>query len=680
MREVFRAMTTNPNVLNWIEEMKALAKPNDEIWIDGSESQINELWQKAIDDEVITPLNSEKLPGCVLHKATVSDSARTEQRTFVCTADKQEAGPNNNWKSPEEAHEILHVQFDEVMKGKTMYIVPFMLGNKAAIEITDSIYVVINLLKLVKCGKEAVDFLNSLSEEDTGKYFKGIHSTGSNVPRSEDNRYICHFPQENSVWAINTGYGANAFLNKEAMALRLASCSAKSEGWLAEHMAVLEITTPNDDGTLKVTYIAVAFPSGCGKTSLAMLEVPQKYADKGYCVKLISDDVAWLKKGKDGRLWAINPETGIFGLAPGVNEKNTPNVLSTTQKDTIFANTAHRLNDNTVWWEGLDDNEIENMLDWKGNEFELEEILNKVIDDDEDDPLLEEDDIIGDFIEIDDYVEEEDEFDEFGERSGLQGEMSDDAQVDENGEPIENSKKRAKASSKPRPVLRRASHSNSRFTSSITNCPCLSPEHSNPDGVPISAIVFGGRRSKTIPLVYQAFDWEHGVFVGSGLGTEAANATGNSNTVRRDPMAMLPYCGYNTADYFRHWLKMGKKLGRNAPKIFNVNWFKNGENGTPMWPGFGENIRVLDWIVQRSTSKKFSIIETAVGYVPKIADIDFEGLDFTDEVMLKLFSVEKVFWKEDVNSMKQFYAKFGDKLPEELKEQLIDLEKRLMNS
>jgi len=573
-------------------------------------------------------------------------------------------------------------------------VIPFLLGNpgesapyKAGIEITDSIYVVLNMVVLAKCGKVAADVLDSIissreaevdteSDTDTGTdtdWYLGVHSTGSDIPQSEDNRYICHFPNENEVWAVNTGFGVNAFLTKESIALRLASCTARKEGWLAEHMAILEIQTPTegDPKNPKTTYIAAAFPSGCGKTSLAMLDVPKSYADRGYKVRCISEDIAWLKKGKDGRLWAANPEAGIFGLAFGLNGESNPNVLTAANKDSIFTNTAFNSDDDTVWWENLnnlkDSEESANLLDWKGNEFKFEEILSQVEDDIEDD-------IIDDFAvvdEVDDYVEVDDFEQQFEQDDGF-GEAHETAAVDGAAEPV-----KPKATPKPAPA-RRAAHSNSRFTVPITNCPNLSEKYGDADGVPISAIVFGGKRSKTVPLVYQAFDWEHGVFVGSVLGSEPT--TGSSNTVRRDPMAMLPYCGYNMADYWRHWLKMGKKLGRNAPKVFNVNWFKIGENGTPVWPGYGENIRVLDWIVERVSSKKFSIIETPVGYTPKAVDIDIDGLEgMNDELLIKLLSVEKAPWKEDVNSVKQFYAKFGDKLPEELKKQLIDLEKRLMN-
>jgi phosphoenolpyruvate carboxykinase (GTP) len=678
-------MTTNPTVLNKVEEIQALVKPENVVWIDGTAEQITELTQQAVDSGVMKPLNSDKLPGCMLHRTSINDAARTEQRTFVCTENAAEAGPANNWLKPREAKTKLNELFNGIMTGRTMYVIPILLGNpqsplcKAGVEITDSVFVVLNTVVLTKCGKEAITLLDSLVGRDTlgtpqedlntpqdepsiPQWFFGVHSMGVNNPRfpnpnpetKEDNRYICHFPQENSVWAINTGYGANAFLSKKSMALQLASITAKQEGWLAEHMMILELEDPSGE----LTYIAAAFPSGCGKTTLAMMDVPQIYAEKGYKIRCVSDDVAWLRKGQDGRLWAINPETGIFGCAPGVNAKTSPNVFAAAQKNTIFTNVVHNLDDDTVWWEGMTaDNEqpsIENALDWRGNEFKFEEII----------------------IDVAGNIEGSDNSDSFD--TPQADEYPEDS---ENGEAAEAPEQSASAV-RPLTIVKKGAHPNSRFTAPITNCPNLSPKYGNPEGVPISAIIFGGRRSKAVPLVYQSFDWEHGVFVGTVLGTEPIIAPGtgsNSSSIRRDPMAMLSYCGYNMADYWQHWLKMGKKLGRNAPKIFNVNWFKAGEDGVPIWPGFGENIRVLEWVLKR-LKQKCSIVETPLGYSPKAEDIDLEGLDLDAEKLKTLFSVDKLQWKEDVNSIKQFYAKFGNRLPEKLKEQLIDFEKRLVNS
>jgi phosphoenolpyruvate carboxykinase (GTP) len=627
-------MTTNPAVLNQVDEIKALTKPEKVVWIDGSTEQIERLRQLAVDTGLITPLNAEKLPGCVLHRTRQGDAARAEARTFICTETKEEAGVANNYACPDEMHTRLNEMFDGVMSGRTMYVIPFRLGDRFGIEITDSVYVVLNTVILADCGADS-------KIPDSGFFF-GVHSMGSEGVPTEDNRYICHFPAENAVWAINTGFGASAFLTKESFSLKLASCIARKEGWLAEHMAILEIETPGETGS-EITYIAAAFPSGCGKTTLAMLDLPQSYAEKGYKVRCIGDDVAWLRKGKDGRLWAINPESGIFGLAPGLNAEKSPSVLASAQKNSIFTNVVHDTDNNTVWWEHLGSEASENLLDWKGNPWIMPEI-----------PAEEDDDEL---------------------EAGLPA--LEDAEVIESPDVVDSEAELAIPPVKVEKTVRGA-HSNSRFTAPIADCPSLSPAYERAEGVPISAIIFGGRRSKTVPLVYQSFDWEHGVFVGSILGSETAGV----NTVRRDPMAMLPYCGYNMADYWAHWLKMGKKLGPKAPRIFNVNWFKHGDDKKPVWPGYGENIRVLDWVVRRVTSsRRCGIVESPVGYLPKIEDIDLEGLpeSFTGETVKFLLAVEKAQWKEDVNAVKQFYAKFGTQLPDKLREQLIDLEKRLLN-
>ncbi|MCL1789650.1 MAG: phosphoenolpyruvate carboxykinase (GTP) [Oscillospiraceae bacterium] len=665
-------MTTNPSVLNWVEKIKALVKPEKEVWIDGTKEQTEELKQLAKNLGILTPLNQEKLPGCTIHRTSVGDAARSEQRTFICCEKKENAGPSGNWKNPGETYEQLRELFNGVMQNRTMYVIPFCLGHpesplcRAGVKITDSIYVVLNTVVLARCGKIAVDLLDNGGEN----WFKGLHSTGNPVPKGEDNRYICHFPQDNAVWAINTGYGVSAFLSKKSIALRLASRLAKSEGWLAEHMAILEIEKPEGD----IAYIAAALPSGAGKTSLAMLKVPAAYTEKGYKVRCVSEDVAWLKKGEDGRLWAFNPEIGIFGALPGINAESNPNMMAMMRKNTIYTNTAYSLDDNTVWWEGLNDEEITNAIDWRGNPWdnirpELPE-MPEIFEDSENKENPEADEeykTAGALENTDDIDDEEDD------------------ETEEEGDG--DSSEQQSASSYAVLNTRRGAHSGSRFTASFDDCPCRSDKWDSPEGVPISAIVFGGRRSKTVPLVYQSFDWVHGVFIGSILGTESVNpAKPNSAVVRRDPMAMLRYCGYNMGDYWQQWLKMGKKLGRNAPKIFNVNWFKVSE-GKPIWPGFGENIRVLDWIIRRVENNpgtvKPGIVETPVGYVPKAEDIDISGLEhleITVETIQNLLYVDKVLWKEDVNGAKQLYAKFGDKLPEQLKDQLIDLEKRLMNA
>ncbi|MCL1903640.1 MAG: phosphoenolpyruvate carboxykinase (GTP) [Oscillospiraceae bacterium] len=671
-------MTTNPAILNWVSEIKALVKPEKEIWIDGTKEQAAELKRIATEAGILTPLNQEKLPGCTLHRTTVADAARSEQRTFICCEEKEEAGPSNNWKHSDEAYEELRELFKGVMEKRTMYVIPFCLGHpdsplcRAGIKITDSIYVVLNTVILARCGKSAIDLLDNCGEN----WFRGLHSTGNRDPKGEDNRYICHFPKDNSVWAINTGYGVNAFLSKKSISLRLASRLAKAEGWLAEHMAIIEVEKPDGD----VIYLAAAFPSGAGKTSLAMLDLPETYTKKGYKVRCISEDIAWLKKGTDGRLWAFNPESGVFGSLPGINAASNPNIIAMASKNTIYANTALNLDDNTVWWEGMNDEEITNAIDWRGNPWdnirpEMPEIPVQA-DDEAYDEADENDDYLDDAIDDED-IDNNDEDD-----------IGDDTQDDDNEDDDDEADDERSASSYLTVNTKRGAHSGSRFTAALEECACLSEKWNGAEGVPISAIIFGGRRSKAVPLVYQAFDWTHGVFVGSILGTESVTpAKPNSPVVRREPMAMLRYCGYNMGDYWKHWLKMGKRLGRNAPKIFNVNWFKMGPNGKPLWPGFGENIRVLDWIIRRVETKagavKPGIIESPVGYVPKAEDIDIsglEGLDFTVETIQSLLYVDKILWKEDVNGAKQLYAKFGERLPEELKEQLIDLEKRLMNA
>ncbi|MCL2070957.1 MAG: phosphoenolpyruvate carboxykinase (GTP) [Oscillospiraceae bacterium] len=705
-------MTTNPTVLNWVEEIKSLVKPEKEVWIDGSKEQIEELRQLAAESGVIKPLNPEKLPGCAIHRTSALDAARTEKRTFICCDKKEEAGPTNNWKNPDEAYFELSRLFEGVMENRTMYIIPFCLGVpdsplfRAGVKITDSIYVALNTVMLARTGKIAVDYLDALctpvslgaTEEaesaevsqtaetfDSSKsddnpellktpyyargsrandWFKGLHSVGAPQHDGKDNRYICHFPEDNSVWAINTSYSAAAFLSKKAVALRLMSRRAKREGWLAEHMAIIEVRDSDGD----VTYIAAAFPSGTGKTSLAMMNLPEVYKQRGYQVRCISEDIAWLKKGADGRLYATNPEIGVFGMLPSVNAESNPNVIATAQKNAIFTNVAHLLDDNTVWWEGMNDEEISNAIDWRGEPWDN-------IDDEspEDSANSIEGDVDTDAVSRDDLKKAD---------SG-----DNDDNDEEEGDEIETTS-RTTVSIYNQPYVKRGAHSNSRFTAPIENCPCLSPEFNSPEGVPISAIIFGGRRTKAIPLVYQSFDWVHGVFMGSVLGTESAKLVKPSAiVVRRDPMAMLRYCGYNMADYWRHWLKMGKRLGRNAPKIFNVNWFKIGADNKAVWPGFGENIRVLDWIIRRISEKpgreKCGIIESPVGYMPKAEDIDITGLEseeFGIQTVESLLYIDKTVWKEDVNGIKQLYAKFGDKLPDELKEQLVDLEKRLLNA
>ena len=586
------ALTNNKHVLDWVDEMIALTKPDQVVWIDGSEEQLDDLRRQAEETKEMIKLNQEKLPGCYLHRTAVNDVARVEHRTFICSKKEEDAGPTNNWMDPKEAYEKLGKLFDGSMKGRTAYIIPYSMGpigspfSQAGVEITDSIYVVLNMAIMTRMGKEVFTALG-----DSNDFVRGLHSKAQ---LDEENRYICHFPEDNTIWSINSGYGGNVLLGKKCFALRIASYQGKQEGWMAEHMLILGLENPQGE----VKYIAAAFPSACGKTNLAMLIPPEVYKKQGYKVWCVGDDIAWLRIGPDGRLWAVNPENGFFGVAPGTNEKSNPNALASTRQGTIFTNVVHNLDDNTVWWEGLDKNPPKNALNWKGEKW--------------------------------------------------------DASTGEKG-----------------------AHPNSRFTAPAKNCPCISPKFDSSEGVPISAIVFGGRRAKTAPLVYQSRDWENGVFVGSIMASETtAAATGAVGVVRRDPMAMLPFCGYHMGDYWAHWIEMGKKLGDKAPKIFNVNWFRTDDEGHFIWPGFGDNMRVLDWIIKRCEGKA-DAEETPIGFVPKAEDINLEGLDFSVEQLKDILNVDKELWKTETAGIEEFYGKFGDKLPQELRNQLNTLKAKL---
>ena len=588
------ALTKNPNVLKWLDEMVALTTPDQVVWIDGSEEQLKALRAEAIATGEMEELNQEKLPGCLLHRTRPSDVARVEGRTFICSRKKEDAGPTNNWEDPKVMYEKLGKLFNGVMKGRTMYVIPYSMGpigspfSKVGVELTDSIYVVLNMDIMTRMGAQAFENLG----DESNDFVRGLHSK-ANVDENE--RYIVHFPEDNTIWSINSAYGGNVLLGKKCFALRIASYQGKNEGWMAEHMLILGIENPQGE----VKYITAAFPSACGKTNLAMLIPPEIYKEKGYKVWTVGDDIAWMRIGPDGRLWAINPENGFFGVAPGTNEKSNPNALASTPKNTIFTNVCHNLDDNTVWWEGLDKNPPKNAIDWKGQPWD-------------------------------------------GTTSTEKG-----------------------------------AHPNSRFTAPAINCPCISDKFNDPQGVPISAIIFGGRRAKTAPLVYQARDWEHGVFVGSVMASETtAAASGAVGVVRRDPMAMLPFCGYHMGDYFQHWLDMGKKLGDKAPKIFNVNWFRTDDEGHFIWPGFGDNMRVLMWILDRCEGKA-DAVETPIGYEPKPEDINIEGLNIDLDTLKGLLDVDKNLWKEDAAGIEEFYQKFGDKLPKELKAELETLKKNL---
>ena len=591
-------VTKNKFVNEWIAEMADLVNPKDIVLIDGSFEQAEALRAEACATGEIIKLNQDALPGCYLHRTAINDVARVEDRTFICTSKKEDAGNINNWMDPKECYEKLSKLYRGSYSGKTMYVIPYSMSvvgsdfAKYGIELTDSIYVVLNMLIMTRVGLNVLDALG-----DSADFIKGLHAKAE---LSQEKRYICHFPEDNTIWSVNSGYGGNVLLGKKCFALRIASYLGRKEGWMAEHMLILGVETP--EGEIK--YISAAFPSACGKTNLAMLIPPAKYREMGYKVWCVGDDIAWLRVGKDGRLWAVNPENGFFGVAPGTNEHSNPNALHTSMRDCIFTNVCHNLDDNTVWWEGLNDNPPVNALNWKGEKW--------------------------------DY----------------------------------------KTYDKKDKVNTSGAHPNSRFTAMAINCPCISDKFSDPAGVPISAIVFGGRRAKTAPLVYQSTSWQHGTFVGSIMASETtAAAAGAVGVVRRDPMAMRPFVGYDMGDYWAHWLSMGKVI-KNAPKIFHVNWFRTDDEGHFIWPGFGDNMRVLLWILARCEGK-VGAVETPIGYVPNAEDIDVEGLDISVDTVKDLLSVDKDLWLEDCAAIKDFYKQVGDRVPAELYEELAALEARL---
>ncbi|MGN1081818.1 MAG: phosphoenolpyruvate carboxykinase (GTP) [Acutalibacteraceae bacterium] len=591
-------MTNNKTVIKWLDEIKALVKPERVMWIDGSEQQLEKLRKEAVATGEMIKLNEELLPGCYLHRTKQNDVARVEDRTFICTSNKEDAGPTNNWCAPDEMYKKLYDIARDSYVGRTMYIIPFSMGPigsplaKIGIEVTDSIYVVLNMAIMTRIGDKVMEVLG-----DSNDWVRGLHCKCDVDP---ENRYICQFPEDNTIISVNSAYGGNVLLGKKCFALRIASYQGWKEGWMAEHMLILGIENPKGE----TKYIAAAFPSACGKTNLAMLIPPKYLKDKGYKVWTVGDDIAWMRIGPDGRLYAINPENGFFGVAPGTNEVSNYNALASTKKNSIFTNVALDLDNNTVWWEKLNNNPPENAIDWKGNPWNPS-MYNK-----------------------------------------------DDKST-------------------------YAAHPNSRFTAPAVNCPCLSDEFDKGAGVPISAIVFGGRRAKCTPLVYQSRSWEHGVFIGSTMASETtAAAAGAVGVVRRDPMAMLPFCGYNMAYYFRHWLDMGKKLGDKAPKIFNVNWFRTDEDGNFIWPGYGDNMRILNWIIDRCEGK-VDAVDTPIGYVPKAEDIDLTDLDMDIERLRSILKVKTSSWEKEIAEIEEHYKKFGDKLPEELREQLDILRKNI---
>lgn len=589
-------LTQNKTVIDWIEEKIALVSPDEVMWIDGSEEQLDALRAKACETGEMTKLNEDLLPGCLLHRTKPNDVARVENRTFICAESADQAGPTNNWMDPSEAYKMLYDIARDSYKGRTMYIIPYSMGpvgspfSKIGVELTDSIYVVLNMAIMTRIGKKVMDTLG-----DSNDWVRGLHCSCDIDP---EKRYICQFPQDNTIISVNSAYGGNVLLGKKCFALRIASYQGWKESWQAEHMLILGLENPKGE----VKYICAAFPSACGKTNLAMLIPPEGYRNKGYKIWCVGDDISWIRKGLDGRLYAINPENGFFGVAPGTNEKSNPNALAATRKNTIFTNVALNLDNNTVWWEGLDKNPPENAIDWQGRPW--------------------------------------------------------------NGKTSEE----------------KGAHPNSRFTAPAVNCPCISSEFENPAGVPISAIVFGGRRAKLAPLVYQSRSWNHGVFVGSIMASETtAAAAGAVGVVRRDPMAMLPFCGYNMADYWQHWIDIGAGLDEDkAPKIFNVNWFRKDDDGNFLWPGFGDNMRVLEWIIKRCEGK-VDAEETAIGFVPKAEDINLEGIEdeVSEDQLKEILSVDNSLWEDEAKGIEEFYAKFGDRLPKALSDELNTLKANL---
>jgi len=579
----------------WVKKCTKLCKPDKVVWIDGTEGMRKRLEKQACATGEVEKLNQKKMPGCVLHRTALNDVARTENLTFICTPNKKDAGPNNNWMPPKEAYKKGSKIFSGSMKGRTMYVIPFSMGpvgspfSKIGVELTDSIYVVLNMYIMTRVGNKV---LKALGED--GKFTKCLHGkAGLDIKR----RLILHLPADNTIWSVGSGYGGNVLLGKKCMALRIASYQAQKEGWMAEHMLILGIEQPNGH----IEYIAAAFPSACGKTNLAMLIPPKGLQRKGYKVWTVGDDIAWMRPDSDGKLWGINPEWGFFGVAPGTNTKTNLNAMKTIGKNTIFTNVLLK-SDKTVWWEDGDDAAPKKGIDWRGSAWKP-------------------------------------------------GMLDDDGNV------------------------LKGAHPNSRFTAPAMQCPSISYRLEQHHGVPISAIIFGGRRAHLAPLVYESFSWQHGVYVGATMASERTAAQyGKQGEVRRDPMAMLPFCGYDMAKYFKHWLDMEKKLSA-PPKIFHVNWFRQDENGKFLWPGFGENLRVLEWILKRCNNE-VKARKTPIGYVPHLEDIDRTGLNFSKDKLKDLFSIDSKEWLQEVKDHKKFFTQFSSNLPVEIRKEYSALKKR----
>ncbi|HJX66790.1 MAG TPA: phosphoenolpyruvate carboxykinase (GTP) [Polyangia bacterium] len=585
------------HVQEWVESMAAMCQPDSIHWCDGGEEERQRLTTQAVKTGELLQLNQDKLPGCYFHRTAANDVARTEHLTYICTSFQGDAGPTNNWMSPREAYSKARGIFTGAMKGRTMYVVPFAMGpigspfSKMGVELTDSIYVVLNMRIMTRMGAEVMDALGP-----QGEFTRCLHSKAD---LDVNRRLILHFPEDNAIWSVGSGYGGNVLLGKKCLALRIASVLAQREKWLAEHMLILGIEEPNGH----IQYVAAAFPSACGKTNLAMLLPPEGLKQKGYRIWTVGDDIAWMKVDTDGRLWAVNPEMGFFGVVPGTNSRSNSVAMSTINRDTIYTNVALKP-DGTVWWEGHDDPPPSQALDWQGRPW----------------------------------------------KPGLK---------DKDGNAI------------------LGSHPNSRFTAPFTNCPTHSFRYNQHHGVAIDAIIFGGRRATLAPLVYQALDWNHGVYLGASMASERTAAQfGALGEVRRDPMAMLPFCGYNMADYFGHWLDMGARI-KFQPKIFHVNWFRTDENGKFLWPGFGENLRIVEWILARCRGE-VQAVETPIGYVPDPKDIDMTGLKMPDGSMDKLFAVTRKDWLAEVDAVGQFFDGFGTRMPDEMWHQHELLRARLL--